>query len=453
MPRYSLFSLLLAASACQISHAQDLMATYQLAIENDPDLKSVQFSRSATEEIKSQSIAQMLPQVTFSAGSNRIRSETTSFLGPLLQHYWDHKLGFNLVQPVFHWDHWVQLDQSENKIAQAEAKLQAKQQELMRRTAEAYFNVLAAQDSLSFTSAEKRSIEKQLEQAKQRFEVGIIPMTDVYEAQAGFDRATAAEISAHNQVDNAKEALREIIGIEGDNLNSLQAEIPLSPPSPAELSAWSDAAEFSNFSLVAQLNQAEVARKNIELQQAKHLPTVDVVAQYSEQDASGSQYGSLGNTEAIGLQLNLPLYEGGGTSSRVRQAEFEYQASKEDLTKLKRSVIRSVKDAFRGVVSSISEVKALDVSTQSSEKALEAAEAGFEVGTQTMVDVLAVQRNLYKSKSDYAQSRYKYLVNGIKLKEAAGNLSEADLQQINQYLQTHPTNQAHQSNSTALPTK
>ncbi|MDD1620804.1 MAG: TolC family outer membrane protein, partial [Methylococcaceae bacterium] len=386
-----------------------------------------------TAEIKSQSIAQMLPNISFSASSSRNRLESTSFLGTSLQHYWDHKLGFNLKQPVFHWDHWVQLDQAENKIAQAEAQFQAKQQNLIRRTSEAYFNILAAKDNLEFSTSEKKSIEKQLEQAKQRFEVGIIAITDVYEAQAGYDRALASEIEAENQLDNSKEALREIIGENAADLNSLQAQLPLSPPAPEDLSSWANAAESNNFSIVAQFNQAEYIRKSVDLQQSKHLPTLDIVAQYNEQD-NGNRYGLTGDNESVALQLNLPLYEGGGISSRTRQSAHEYEAAKEDLIKVKRNINRGVKDAFRGVVSSISRVKALEATTKSAEMAVEAAEAGFEVGTRTMVDVLTEQRNLYKAKSDYARSRYDYLINGIKLKEAAGSLSEQDLEQINQYL-------------------
>ena len=413
---------------------QDLLETYQLAKANDPEFKSSDINKLATAEIKSQSIAQMLPNLSFSANSSRNRLESTSFLGTTLQHYWDSKFGINLKQPVFHWDHWVQLDQADNKIAQAEAQFQAKQQSLMRRTAEAYFNILAAQDNLEFANSEKKSIEKQLEQAKQRFDVGIIAITDVYEAQAGYDRALASEIEAGNLLDNSKEALREIIGENAAELSSLQPQIPLSPPAPEDLSSWANTAENNNFSIVAQINQAEYVRKNVELQQSKHLPTLDIVAQYNEMD-TGNQYGLRGDNESFGLQLNLPLYEGGGTSSRSRQAAYEYEAAKEDLTKVKRSINRGVKDAFRGVVSSISRVKALDATSKSAEMAVEAAEAGFEVGTRTMVDVLTEQRNLYKAKSDHARSRYDYLINGIKLKEAAGSLNEEDLEQINQYLQ------------------
>ncbi|MGZ0079558.1 TolC family outer membrane protein [Methylomonas sp. YC3] len=429
-----LCTFLVALIPVKPAFSQDLLETYQLAKANDPEFKSSDINKLATAEIKSQSIAQMLPNLSFSANSSRNRLESTSFLGTTLQHYWDSKLGINLKQPVFHWDHWVQLDQADNKIAQAEAQFQAKQQNLIRRTAEAYFNILAAQDNLEFANSEKKAIEKQLEQAKQRFDVGIIAITDVYEAQAGYDRALASEIEAQNLLDNSKEALREIIGENAAELNSLQAQIPLSPPAPEDLASWSNTAENNNFSIVAQINQAEYVRKNIELQQSKHLPTLDIVAQYSEMD-TGNRYGLRGDNESFGLQLNLPLYEGGGTSSRSRQAAYEYEAAKEDLTKVKRSINRGVKDAFRGVVSSISRVKALDATSKSAEMAVEAAEAGFEVGTRTMVDVLTEQRNLYKAKSDYARSRYDYLINGIKLKEAAGSLNEQDLEQINQYLQ------------------
>lgn len=434
-----LFALLVALIPTKSVFSQDLLETYRLALKNDPDFKSSDINRLSTAEIKSQSIAQMLPNISFNAGSSRNRLESTSFLGTSLQHYWDHKLGFNLKQPVFHWDHWVQLDQSENKIAQAEAQFQAKQQNLIRRTSEAYFNILAAQDNLEFSTAEKKAIEKQLEQAKQRFEVGIIAITDVYEAQAGYDRASASEIEAENQLDNSKEALREIIGENAADLNSLQDRLPLSPPAPDDLYSWSNAAESNNFSIVAQFNQAEYIRKTVDLQQSKHLPTLDIVAQYGEED-NGNRYGLRGDNESIGLQLNLPLYEGGGTTSRTRQAAHEYEAAKEDLIKVKRSVNRGVKDAYRGVVSSISRVNALEATTKSAEMAVEAAEAGFEVGTRTMVDVLTEQRNLYKAKSDYARSRYDYLINGIKLKEAAGSLSEQDLEQINQYLHAQKNN-------------
>ncbi len=433
-----LAALWLASIPVNMAWAEDLMEIYQLAVQNDPDYKISDINQLVAGEFKSQSIAQMLPNLAFSANTNRQRVQSYrsgfSISGSGLQHYWDNGLAINLTQPVFNWGHWVQLDQSENKIAQAEAEFQAKRQSLMTRTAEAYFKVLAAQDNLEYINAEKKAIEKQLEQAKQRFDVGIIAITDVYEAQAAFDRAQAAVIEAENQLDNSKEVLRQIIGENPANLKKLAPEIPLGTPEPADISAWANTAESNNFSIVAQLNQTEFVRKSIDLQESKHLPTLDFVAQYRQLD-NGNQVGFRGDTESFGLQVNMPLFEGGGTVSRTRQAQYEFESAKEELIKVKRSVNREVKDAYRGVIASVNQVKALKTTTESSALAVEAAEAGLEVGTRTMVDVLAIQRNYYRAKSDYAKSRYEYLINGIKLKQAAGSLNDQDLLDVNQYLQ------------------
>lgn len=415
--------------------SQDLLETYQLALSNDPQFNSAGFNQQANTEIKSQSIAQMLPHLSSTVASlrKRLDNRKASYLGSGQQNYWDHSFALNLTQPVFHWEHWIQLDQSDNQIALADAQLQAALQALMMRTTSAYFNVLAAVDNLAFAVAEKKAIEKQLEQAKQHFEVGLIAITDVYEAQAGFDHALANEIEAQNNVDNSKEALREIIGDNTAELNSLQTSIAMQNPEPADISAWSEAADANNFSIVAEFNQAEIARKTIELQESRHLPTLDVIASYGIQDVNSS-FGLRGETQSVGMQLNVPLYEGGMVNSRSRQAAYQYQAAKESLVQVRRRVTREVKNAYRGVASSISKVKALEATIQSAELAVKATEAGFEVGTRTMVDVLTMQRALYKAKSEYARSRYDYLINSIKLKEAAGSLNELDLQQINQYL-------------------
>jgi len=430
--------LLLATFSFQQSFAQDLIETYRLALENDPDYKSFYLNQYATAEIRSQSIAQMLPNVSLTSSSSRERlknKKAATFQSSGTQHFWSNILSINFRQPVFNWGHWVQLNQADNRIAQAEAQFQAEYQKLIVRISEAYFNILAAQDTLEFTIAEKIAIAKQLEQSKQRFDVGLIAITDVYEAQAAFDQARANEIEAANFLDDSKESLRELIGENEAKLNSLQENIPLNLPEPADISSWSKTAENNNFNIVAQLNQTETARKEIKLKQSAHLPTIDFVASYGIQDNT-SNFGLRGNTQSFGLELNLPIFEGGGTYSRAKQAQFNYQREKENLTKVKRTVTRQVRNAYRGVVSSLSRVEALAATVKSSESALEASEAGFQVGTRTMVDVLAEQGNLFRSKRDYARSRYDYLINGIKLKEAAGSLSETDLHQINQFL-TH----------------
>ena len=247
-------------------------------------------------------------------------------------------------------------------------------------------------------------------------------------------RARADEIEAKNLLDDSKESLVELIGVNETELNLLQAEIPFSLPDPENITSWSDAAKKNNFNIVAQLNQTEVARKEINLNRSRHLPTIDIVANYFVSDNTSSS-GLRGETQSVGLQLNMPIFEGGATYSKTKQAEYEYQREKENLIKTKRTVTREVKNAYRDVVSNLSRINALKAAVKSSESSLEATEAGFQVGTRTMVDVLVEQRNLYRSKRDYSQSRYDYLVNGIKLKKAAGSLSEADLENINQYLE------------------
>jgi len=412
--------------------AQNLSEIYQLALQNSPLLKQSEANRLATGESKDQSLAQMFPTLSATAASsrNRLQNNKFTFQGLGIQDYWSQTFNVNLTQPVFHWDHWVQLSQSDNKIAQAEAAYQAELQNLMVKTTEAYFNVLSAQDNLEFATAEKEAIARQLDQAKQRFEVGLIAITDVHVAQAGYDQALANEIEAANNLDNQKEALREIIGENEATLDPLGELLPLIKPEPQDISAWSDSAEISNLGIISAFNQSEVSRKSVDLQRSGHLPKLDLVASYGVSDVN-STFGLRGNTESVGLQINVPLFEGGAVNSRTRQASFEYQAALENLNQKKREIKRQVKDAYRGIISNMSRVEALESSVKSAESAVEATEAGFEIGTQTMVDVLNEQRNLYRAKRDYSRTRYDYLINSLKLKQAASNLTMDDLAQIN----------------------
>lgn len=419
------------------AQAQDLVETFQLAINNDPQLKKAYFTQYSAGENRTQSIANLLPTISVTAKSSRERINNTkgNFQSAGVQNYWNHGFSINFSQPVFHWEHWIQLDQSGNRIAKAEADYQAELQNLIVNTSEAYFNILAAQDGLEFSVSELKAIQRQLEQAQQRFDVGLIAITDVYEAQAGFDQATANMIDAENVLDDSKEALLEIIGEADLDLRSLTETINLAPPTPNKISEWTKIAESNNLNIISALNQAEIARKNISLQQSGHMPTLDIIASYGVQDVNSS-FGSRGDTQSVGLQLNIPLFQGGAINSRAKQADFDYKIAKEDLLATKRQVKRQIRNAFRDINSSINRVQALKAAVASAESSLEATFAGSEVGTRTMVDVLAEQRNLYRAKRDYSRTRYDYLINGIKLKQAASSLTEQDLELINQYLVT-----------------
>jgi len=430
------------------AEAQDLLATYELALQHDPRLRQAEANRNAVLETRPQSIAQLLPTLSVTGQMNRnsllikqLSPATAAIQGGAGQitrnffnlNFWNSSASINLTQPIYHHELWVQLSQADNQVAQAEATYAAEQQNTGLRTAQAYFNVLLAQDNLEFAQAEKQAIERQLEQAKARFEVGLIAITDVNEAQAAYDQARASEIKAQNDLDNAREALREIIGEFDEKLSALATEFILDSPQPANIDDWAERAQQNNLAIIAAQNQAEQAKKGIDLQFAGHLPTLDLIGSAGFTDTDRPRTPT-NESAVIGMQVNVPLFQGGGVNSRVRQARHEFEAAQENLDTQRRAVTRQVKDAYRGVLSSISQVAALKAAVVSSQSALEAAEAGFEVGTRTMVDVLIEQRNLYQAKRNYAQARYDYIINSLSLKQAASMLRLEDIELVNRWL-------------------
>lgn len=304
----------------------------------------------------------------------------------------------------------------------------------MVRLAERYFLVLANMDNLAFAEAEEKSLSRQLDQAKQRFDVGLTAITDVQEAQAGFDRAVAQKIAAANGVDNAREALREIIGIYLEAQAAITENMPFVPPDPADPDQWTDTALAQNLDIAAAMHAVESSRQEIKVQNTGHLPTLDAVASYGY-DKTGGRFGATKiHSDAVGLELNVPLFQGGFVSSRAREARARLDVSLEQLEIARRNTQRKTREAYLGVISGISQVYAFKQALISSETALRATEAGFEVGTRTAVDVIAAERVLSQSKRDYARAKYEYIQNSLRLKQAAGTLSHEDLAQINQWL-------------------
>ncbi|MCX7102150.1 MAG: TolC family outer membrane protein [Methylobacter sp.] len=433
------FAIIFLTGFSPIIHAQDLLDIYELALQNDPVLKQSHASQLAVGENKNQSIANFLPNVSATGISNlnRLTNNRSTYQGSGIQKYSDNNFTLNLTQPLFHWEHWIQLSQSDNQIAQAEADYQTELQNLMVKITEAYFNILSAKDNLEFSRSEKQAIARQLDQAKQRFTIGLIDITEVHQAQAAFDRVIANEIEAANFVDNQNEALISIIGEQDIKLNILGASIPLTRPTPDNIMTWSDCAEVANFSVISAFNQMEFSRKSIALQRNGHLPKLDLIASLGEYDTS-SKFGLQGETQIVGVRLNVPLFEGGAVNSRTQQANYKFEQAKENLTAIKRTVKRQVKDAYRAITTSISRVDALKAAVNSSEIALQATEAGYEVGVRTLVEILNEQKNLYRDKRDYSRTRYDYLLSTMKLKQAASSLSQEDLEQINQLLIANP---------------
>jgi outer membrane protein len=429
----TLFSLA-ALLASQAPLAQDnIVDIHQLALENDPSIKAAEAAYNAVLTSKPQARSLLLPNVSFSANTSD-NSTDSSTSGR--SDYNSNGYSLNLTQPLFRYDYWIQHQQADSSIGQAQAEYLAAQQELIVRVAEAYFNLLAAEDGVAFAAAEKSAISRQLEQAQKRFEVGLIAITDVHEAQAAYDLSLASELEAENRVLSAREALNEITGQFHEEIAALDEGMPMAPPDPASLEQWSQFALEQNLQLQATQHAMKNAQQNIQLNRAGHLPTLDLVATHNDSDVGGGFGGSRETeTDTIALQFNLSLFEGGRVQYKTREATHLYQQAKETTEQQRRATLRQVRDAYRGVLTGISRVKALKQATVSTQSALDATEAGFEVGTRTIVDVLSSQRELYRARRDYAQARYDYALNSLRLKQAAGMLAPENLQQINQWLQ------------------
>lgn len=432
--------VLLAASALLTggAGATTLSDIYRLAVDNDPQYRGTEAAYHATLETRTQSRALLLPSVNLTADRADNEQETiasTSFTVGTRE-FDSSGYTLSLSQPLFNYDYFVQLRQSRASIGQAQAELSAAQQRLIVRVAERYFDTLAAVDGLEFARAEKSAIDRQLEQTRQRFDVGLIAITDVHEAQAAYDLVTAREILAENLLASQHEALAEITGQYHDQIAPLSAETPLITPEPADIDQWSDTALNQNFQLLAAEFAYQHARAEIKRQRAGHLPTLDLNASHTYSDTEGGNFGSNeSETNAIELRLNMALFQGGATTSRTRQAERLAEQSRQAYEQQRRATLRQARDAYLSVVAEINRVGALGQAVVSAQSALDASEAGLEVGTRTTVDVLDTRRELFRARRDHARSRYDYILNTLRLKEAAGILTAADLDQVNGWLQ------------------
>jgi outer membrane protein len=427
----------LCASLFGVSaQASDLLDIYGLALQADAGYRAAAETRRATLEAKPQALAFLLPQLNFSADYTDVSQDITksSFATTGPRDFDDTALSVRLDQVIYRADFFTQLKQADSQVAQAEIDFQSARQDLIIRTATAYFDVLAAIDNLTFLRAEKKAIAQQLNQTKQRFNVGLTAITDVHESQARYDQAVAAEIAGENDVAVARESLRVLTGKMPGELATLNDDLPLVYPEPNNVEAWVNTAMAQSLPLLSAQKTVDIARDEVSRQRAGHYPTLDLAANYDYSDRGGV-FAQESNETRIGVRLNVPIYSGGATSSVTRQASFNFGAAQENLELVRRETERQARSAYLTVLANISGVKALKQVLVSSTTALEATEAGFEVGTRTAVEVLNSQQELYRAASIYARARYDYLLQTLLLKQAAGTLQDADLQQINRWLQ------------------
>ena len=456
-----LTAILIGIALPGLASAASLLEIYQQALQSDPLIHEAEARRMATLEAMPQARGLLLPQInaaaSYGTGSNSGlqqqpvidpgTGDVIGFVSVESESDFD-TFGWNaeLRQTVFRWDQFVGLKQAEKRVAKAEVDFELAQQDLIVRVVTRYFEVLGAEDRLTSIHADRLAIARQLEQAKQRFEVGLIAITDVQESQAAYDQSIAAEIQAKRELANARNFLREITGEYISELSAPDENFPLISPNPSNEENWIDLAMDQNLSLVSSRFDEEIARDEISFRRTGHYPTLDLVASYDTSDTDisnvtvggqptvNSNFPVDSSRESVFVQFNLPLFAGGRTSSRVREAVYLHRASLEQLQRVSRETERVARDAYLGVESEISRVSALGQAVQSSRTALEATQAGFEVGTRTIVDVLNSQRSLYIAITNYYQSRYTYIGNVLRLKLAAGNLRIQDLEEIDQNL-------------------
>jgi len=448
--------------------AVSLLDAYRDALRSDPVLREAAANRLATLEARPQARAALLPQLEatgsyerqYSSGtqnftqrleSGQVLTLTTGFEQEVEpRRAWQ----LRLTQTLFQWDQWVALRQADKRLAQAEAEFRVAEQDLMARVARRYFDILNAQATVQAAEAAKEAIGRQLEQAEKRFEVGLSAITDVQEAQASFDSAAAALIEAKRTLAVAREFLREVTGEYYVELFDAGPQTPLVSPDPYDVDEWVNTALNRNLSLEAARLAAEISRDEISARRANHYPSLELFATRSNSDTTARRQDRPqalpgepdpqpqpflpANSDlwqvAYGIQVRVPIYSGGAVSSRVREATHLHQASQQQLERIARQTERETRDAYLSVTAEISRVQALAQAVQSGQTALRATEAGFEVGTRTTVDVLQSRRQLFEAQRDYASSRYTYLVNALLLKQAAGILREADIEEIDSWL-------------------
>ena len=435
-PLPTLIAMLLCG-VVTLGQAEDLIQIYDIAVESDPTLREAEQTLFATREVKPQARALLLPNfsVTGDVDYQNVDSRGNSSFGSFerTDSYGTRGLQAVVNQSVYNRASWMTLKQSDNVIAQAEAEYRNSQIDLMVKTTEAYFNVLRAADAVTVLEALLRANERQLEQSKQRFEVGLVAITDVNESQAAYDRSNADVITGRNALNNAWEALRAIVGPINVPLARLGEKLPLSPPEPNNIEAWATSAIRGNFGIIAASEAANAAKRTIDIERSGYYPSVTLQAGY-DMSRSGAEFNTDSDTGFVGLSVNVPIYQGGAVASRTRQAGYQFRAAQDRLDQVRRQVDQQVKDAFRGILTSIEDIKARQAAIVSARSALESTQAGLDVGTRTQVDVLNAQRNLFQAEFDYLDARYGYIINGVKLHQATSTLTRDVLAKGNAWL-------------------
>jgi len=414
------------------AYALDLVEALALAQKNDPVFLAAQANYQADQQLLGQARADLLPYV--SATANQALNDRVTNGTPL--NYDSSGYTLSVRQPLFNWERFAELGQAKVEVRKAEAEYHAAQQELITRLTTLYFDVLSANDALTLARAEKEAISQQLALAKARLEVGLGTITEVHDANARYKLAVAKSFDAENLLQDKRQALGESINVAPSKLKVLKKNFPLLLPDPPDINVWIKKAQEQNLALLAATAETEIARRELSVKRAGHLPTLDVVGSRTYTDTVFTLGTPLKSTNnSLRLELTVPIFSGGKTYKLSTEAKYRYQAATQNLEAVRRNVLRTTRNAFLGIQGDVSRVKALAQAVIAGESALEAKKIGFEAGIETNIDLLNAQRDLYGSKRDYAQSRYSYLLNLLKLRQAVGSLSPKNLEVANGWLE------------------
>lgn len=440
--------LIVAATLALTSQASavDLLGVYELASTNDPQIQAAERRLEASTYQEAIARAGLLPQISASLNRNFGNAQPTLQDLDLPDNDIDSEsYGISLRQSIYDDANYGRLTRARSSIAQADADFDSAWQDFLLRTAQRYFDMLTAIDGLRFAQAEEKALQRQFEQAEQRFEVGLSAVTDFLEARAAWDAARARVIVAENALENARELLRELTGTVFDDFRPLADELPLSPPDPATAAAWVERALANRPELEAARRAVDVVDADLRIARAGHLPTLDLVGSYNRninnefvlRDDLQNEIGTVAfqnDSWQVGLQLNIPIFSGFSVQSQTRQTRVNREAASFELDSAQRAAVRETENAYRAVIAGIRQVEALQQALISAESALEATNAGFEVGTRTIVDVLLAEQRFFQAQRDHSQARHQYIVDSLALKRAAGVLAPEDLEAANRLL-------------------
>ncbi|AOY88847.1 hypothetical protein BKP64_12075 [Marinobacter salinus] len=431
-----LLSGLVGLLAAQPALSMDLVQTYEKALSYDSGIAAAQASFEAQQAASGVSKSALLPQIGAYGEANHIDVD-----GPNQDNsYRELNYGVQLTQPLFQADAWFRYDASQFQTDSARAQYNLAQQQLILDVATAYFNVLRAQDTVTTALATEAAIQRQYEQAQERFDVGLIAITEVYEARASYDDSKSQRIAAENQVNIAREQLARLTGEYAEDLENLRQNFPLGRPEPMDPSAWEATALEQNWSIQSALYDLNASEASLKVAKAGHYPTLDLTASYGKSDINGiesavqTQRDGTTTQGVIGLTLNVPIYTGGGTQAGVRQQRSLVTVAEQSLNTVRRDVRVNTRSLFLTVNNNVETASALGQTIISRRSALDATRAGYEVGTRNIVEVLDAERAYYVALRDYANARYDYVINTLQLKQAAGTLSPEDLISLNNWL-------------------